>query len=153
MAARLLRWGIKASFRGYLADLDDTLIDLSQGAERTADGGFAWPVVTADGSGVAARGAVRIRAHGGLLDVTLADPVLDLSAAAAALSFGSPAGRTEVARGAVAQEEPLVVALNVTFAGASLLGGIYAAGTPIDDLLVDGEKATARPSASVGSVQ
>ena len=70
-----LAWGIKGSFVDYVERWPGASVDLAPGTGRLPDGGFYF---TPDPDRPAGarwfRGGVRMRAHGGLLDVSLADP-------------------------------------------------------------------------------
>src|SRR5690606_8583207 len=72
-----LRWGFKESFRAYIDG------SIANGEWSTADGAeYATPeFIWRGGSGeipgdVAFRGSVRFTGHGGILDTTIADPVV-----------------------------------------------------------------------------
>lgn len=70
-----LAWGIKDSFVDYVERWPEASVELAPGTGRLPDGGFYF---TPDPDRPAGarwfRGGVRLRAHGGLLDVSLADP-------------------------------------------------------------------------------
>lgn len=80
-----LSWGFKESFRSYISGT------IANGAWETTGGAayetprFSWTIAGGslspdDGTGeIAFSGAVRFTGHGGLLDTTVADPVLSLT--------------------------------------------------------------------------
>lgn len=130
-----LRWGIKSSFLEYLAGLDDVVIETSGGASRGADGTFSWPGEWVQ-SGMSTTGRVLIRAHGGMLELDIADPALALEQERTVLEITQHGRRIIVAtsnqvltRGGVAE-----LALTLTAAGAQAFGGVYPMGTPLDAL-------------------
>jgi len=70
-----LVWSIKGSFLDYVDRWPDTSIEISPGTGRLSDGSFYFtPDPDREPNQWWFRGGVRIRAHGGLLDVSLADP-------------------------------------------------------------------------------
>lgn len=104
-----LQWGVKQSFRGYVEGAGGA-ITVDGGAERTSDGGFSFPVdeaalsLNAEGQleGRASfRGEVSFKAHGGMLNVFLAEPILEISGGEARITVADTPSRkyrTEVAR-------------------------------------------------------
>ena len=104
-----LQWGVKQSFRGYVEGAGGT-ITIAGGTERTPDGSFTFPVdeavlsLNAEGKleGRATfKGEVSFKAHGGMLNVFLAEPILEITAGEAKLTVADTLSRkyrTEVAR-------------------------------------------------------
>ncbi|MFD0854584.1 HtaA domain-containing protein [Actinomadura adrarensis] len=79
-----LAWGVKPSLLAYLAALPDTEVQLEPGSGRLLDGRFYFYLDPSSASGDAGgphrfRGAVRFRAHAGMLDVTVCDPCFESS--------------------------------------------------------------------------
>ena len=143
-----LQWGVKQSFRGYVEGAGGT-ITVAGGAERTADGGFAFPVqdaaitLNADGrpEGRATfQGEVTFKAHGGMLSVFLAEPILEFSGDEALLTVADTPSRkyrTEVARmdlSALSRDDAGSLVLPTTLAmhGIQWLGAHYPLRTPLD---------------------
>lgn len=127
-----LIWGVKASFRDYVKGVSGTV----GGTAPIVDGGFVF----SHRSGLHFSGAVTFRAHGGMLDVTLADPAIE----GGVLSVFDGTERIRVAR--LDWGEPEVVngrsiwkqvRATLTTHGSHLLGGSYAVGTELDRLSVD----------------
>ncbi|MFC7859422.1 HtaA domain-containing protein [Arthrobacter koreensis] len=70
-----LVWGLKESFLAYVAGCPDGSVELSPGTGQLPDGSFYFsPDPDAPAPALHFRGGVRLRAHGGMLDVCLADP-------------------------------------------------------------------------------
>ncbi|WP_176697502.1 HtaA domain-containing protein [Arthrobacter koreensis] len=70
-----LVWGLKESFLAYVAGCPDGSVELSPGTGQLPDGSFYFsPDPDAPAAALHFRGGVRLRAHGGMLDVSLADP-------------------------------------------------------------------------------
>ncbi|MDF2901403.1 MAG: cell wall anchor protein [Phenylobacterium sp.] len=144
-----LSWGVKQSFRGYV-EATGGVIETGAGAERDVDGGFIF--VAAPGEGLTlgddgrpqgqARftGEVRFEAHGGMLKVCLADPILDIGPTGAALTaFDTPARthRMEIAKldlAAITQGDAgeLVIPASLAMDGIQVLGDHYPLGAPLD---------------------
>lgn len=73
-----LVWGLKDSFLAYVAGCPDGTVELSPGTGQLPDGSFYFsPDPAAPPAALHFRGGVRLRAHGGMLDVCLADPRVD----------------------------------------------------------------------------
>lgn len=145
-----LRWGVKARFRDYLAQLDDG-VERRMGEVSDDAGPFTFPLASATDFVADVPvgelwfvGAVHFVGHGGFLNVTVSDPCLRLTATGAVLSVDSaPRGvrerRIDFAHSALGAAEGLtrgswiVRDLILTPVGAELLGGVYASGEPADD--------------------
>lgn len=76
-----LAWGVKASFLRYVASDTTSETTISAGAGELVGGGFYFTPADATATRLAFRGIVSFRAHGGLLRVVIADPVIDLETA------------------------------------------------------------------------
>lgn len=103
MTQSSLVWGVKRSFLRYLSNLPGTQASIADGAASTRDHRFVFPaadpiqsVRTMMGT-VKFEGEVRFTSHGGMLDVMLADPWLEIDGSTARLSFmtNREAGRRE----------------------------------------------------------
>jgi len=136
--ATRLAWGIRASFREYLRGLDDTVVT-SDGA-AVEPGGFVFPSAGTPG---AFRGWVRVTAHAGALDVTLAEPVIETRDGTVVLSARTGAGRIVVARlqdatdaESLTRDGGTVHDVALTLDGAVWLGGVYRPWTRMDPLEV-----------------
>lgn len=134
----VLRWTIRGSFLDYLHALPDVAITID-GVTLDAEG-FAFP---SSGDALGFAGRAHITAHGGALDVTFADPVIDYSSGAALLTADTGDGREPVARlldapvsdefagGGVAQDVAL------TIEGSVWLGAVYAPWARMDPVRVE----------------
>ena len=130
-----LVWGIKTSLLAYVRGMG--------GGEVRTDGvtkepsGFAFP--DAGGSGHAFTGSVSLTAHGGIMDVTLADPAIVPDGEQWLLTVADPddpAARLPLARiAALTPDSGFLVASGTTMTaeGADLFAGPYGPGTPLDD--------------------
>lgn len=82
-----LVWGLKDSFLAYVAGCPDGSVELSPGTGQLPDGRFYFsPDPDAPPEALHFRGGVRLRAHGGMLDVCLADPRVDEASGQSVLS-------------------------------------------------------------------
>ena len=146
---KTLTWGVKQSFRAYVEGAGGT-IEAGAGAARAADGGFIFEAapdssltVDADGK-LAGRGLflgeVQFAAHGGMLKVSLVDPILEITDAGALLTVADHVTRTyrlEAAKldlGAITSEPSGEVSLPAALLmfGCQWLGDHYPAGTALD---------------------
>ncbi|WP_349428877.1 HtaA domain-containing protein [Microbacterium sp. LWS13-1.2] len=130
--AALLVWGVKASFRSYVAGVGGE-ITCSDGAIELPEG-FGFPIrgVEADGT-LAAAGSVVIRAHGGLLNVELRDPRLARTPGGDELSIVGAARRVIVATAAAGDPAATVSpALELHPDAVALFDGTYPPGTELD---------------------
>lgn len=157
-----LEWGIKESFRAYISGT------IANGAWETAGGAtyetpvFRWTdavgtIEAATGLGeVAFVGSVRFTGHGGLLDVTIADPVLRFHGADVEILADIAATDPSGAQVADAQRVPVATAritpsvvrwapgavnaweaigdVTLLETGAVAFGGFYPAGEALDPL-------------------
>jgi hypothetical protein len=149
MPVASLSWGVKQSFRGYVETVGG-VTETDAGAGRAADGGFTFPAapdttlsLAADGTlaGIGRfLGEVRFQAHGGMLKVCLADPILEIGPSGAAVTVADSSARTfrlEIARLDLAATPPgelgeIVIPAALTIEGMQLLGDHYPPGTPLD---------------------
>jgi Htaa len=143
-----LQWGVKQSFRGYVEGAGGT-ITIAGGTERTPDGSFTFPVdeavlsLNAEGQleGRATfKGEVSFKAHGGMLNVFLAEPILEITAGEAKLTVADTLSRkyrTEVARldlVGMSQDEAgnLTLSTALSMDGIQWLGDHYPLRAPLD---------------------
>lgn len=151
--ATTLAWGVKQSFRSYVEAVGGA-IETAAGAERAADGAFVFApapesTLALDAAGAlkgagAFLGEVSFKAHGGMLDVVMADPGLAIDKAGAALTVADSARRTrriEVARldlsaMTTTEDGALVIPAAVTLDGYMLLGDHYPPRTPLDPVVL-----------------
>jgi hypothetical protein len=145
-----LVWGVKSSLLSYLAALPDTEVQLGPGSGRLLDGRFYFsldPSSTVGDTGEPHRfrGAVRFRAHAGMLDVTICDPRFEASGNGTWVMsietwqegqwcrvpfMDCRLSDTDQRDGRVIT---LRVATSLTDAARSLFDDTYAAGEPFDD--------------------
>ncbi|OYU69287.1 MAG: hypothetical protein CFE28_04275 [Alphaproteobacteria bacterium PA2] len=143
-----LSWGVKQSFRGYVEGAGGT-ITIDGGVERTAEGGFIFPVdeaaLTLNAEGqlegrATFRGEVGFEAHGGMLNVFLAEPILEIISGEAKITVADTPSRkyrTEVARmdlTAMVRDEAGALTLPTTLSmdGIQWLGDHYPLRAPLD---------------------
>lgn len=138
-----LSWGVKQSFRSYV-DAAGGTVATGGGAERTPDGGFAFPegpqstlAMGPDGrlQGTGRfQGEVSFSAHGGMLSVVLVDPWIEATEAGLILSVADSAARrlpfATLDAAAMTTEGDLPAA--ITLDGMFLLGDHYPPGTALD---------------------
>jgi hypothetical protein len=145
MRVARLGWGVKQSFRAYVEGSGGT-IEAGDGAQRAADGTFAFDAaadsdlaVAEDGlSGTGRfRGRLAFRAHGGLLSVTLVDPWVEAAGDGWVLSIAeTPTRRTAIAKlGAL---EGGALGAVTTLDGMMILGDHYPPGTVLDPVRLEG---------------
>jgi Htaa len=143
-----LAWGVKSSLMSYLAALPDTEVQLGPGSGQLLDGRvyFSLDPSYRDTEEVHQfRGAVRYRAHAGMLDVTICDPCLELSGDGAWVMSIETWQEGQWCRvpfmdcrlSGTDQRDGSVITLHfatsLTDAARSLFDDTYAAGEPFDD--------------------
>jgi hypothetical protein len=143
-----LEWGVKQSFRGYVEGAGGS-IQVSAGGTRTADGGFAFAAVPGPGLtrvGDALRGVGRFtgevlfQAHGGMLQVFLADPAVEIGPEGAVITVAPEPERDrrmtlailDLAAAAPGAAGELVIPSKLSPDGWQLLGDHYAPMTALD---------------------
>lgn len=152
-ATRLI-WGVKQSFRSYVEATGGT-IAADHGAERVADGAFAFAPAAGGNSGAALgldgsgkphgqsgfSGEVLFQAHGGMLSVRLADPIVEIDAAGGRITVlgDERSGRLEIARlDPLAMTEgdagEILIPASLSMDGSFLLGDHYPPGTALDPI-------------------
>jgi hypothetical protein len=140
-----LSWPVKQSFARYVAASPGGRIVLSDGATVVPGWDLVFAPAQADfdaatGDGeLTFSGSVRYTGHFGVLDVTLRDPVLQLTAGTGTLDVGVGEGRRVLATVSCTSssgigDETVWESLTVTLAppGVDLFAGVYAEGTPLD---------------------
>lgn len=158
--AGTLDWGIKKSFRDYVVGpIAHGTITVSDGAEKTDDGTFAFSVDSGTWDpktkklSVDYDGTVQFTGHDGLLEVTVTDPELDASGdigvltaqvVSKSLEASQPKdyGRIAIAdvdtAGAVSAAGSTLTIKDapatLTDTGAPAFGGFYTAGTALDPI-------------------
>lgn len=146
---KTLSWGVKQSFRNYVEATGGT-IETGEGAERAADGVIVFAAAPDSGLSLDADGKlaghgkflgqVRFEAHGGMLSVFLADPVLEIGPSGATVTVADSEARTyrvEIARLDLAAMTSgaagdLVIPTALTMDGSRLLGDHYPSTTVLD---------------------
>lgn len=148
-----LSWGIKRSFVDYIASLPDGSVSATDGATVSGTSLFCFSPETSDydvarGTGVLRfRGDVRLAGHHGMLLVRLLDPWVTFSSGSGVLSIstGDDGGLDRTAVGFLSPSQPrdaggfLVwdhVDVVVSPDGSELFDGQYAAGQPMDPLVI-----------------
>jgi hypothetical protein len=147
-AVMALVWGVKQSFRAYVEAAGGT-IDMGAGAARQADGAFVFPAARrarlalgADGKPRGRgdfAGDVRFEAHGGMLNVFLADPTVEITEAGGAITVADNEARAM--RGGLAvldldaasrEGAEVVIPTKLSKDGWRVLGDHYPPMTPLD---------------------
>ena len=145
----VLHWGVKQSFRGYVAMMGG-VTEVGGEAVHAADGGFTFAAAPDSDLAVGSDGLlegqgrflgeVRFEAHGGMLKVFLADPMLEIGASGASLTVADSAARThrvEIARldlaaMTTADADDVVIPTALSIDGSFLLGDHYPPTTVLD---------------------
>ena len=142
-----LTWGVKQSFRAYVESSGGS-ISAENGATRLAEGGFEFAPsegndltlgVDLSGRGVFS-GEVKFDAHGGMLAVFMAEPVIEMTSKGLMLSVADAVSRkwrVEVAQldiAAMTRSGPDEVSIptSLTIEGIQWLGDNYPFKTPLD---------------------
>ncbi|OCB22456.1 HtaA domain-containing protein [Mycobacterium intracellulare] len=142
-----LRWAVKRSFLDYVARTPDGRAYVAGGVRANADGEVIFPpaepleaAVATDTRVFAFGGEVRYLAHGGLLHVIIADPVLTVTGDAGVLTVAAVDEEDQPTRielvtftvGVRALESAPTTwessEVRLTADGATVFGGVYSAG-------------------------
>ncbi|MCW2494487.1 HtaA domain-containing protein [Jatrophihabitans sp.] len=138
-----LLWAVKESFLRYLGNMPGSQIGLGGGAEYTESREFRF-TGTDQGERFAFTGAVRFTGHGGMLEVLLVEPVIELSGDTGALTVidvdnppTDPPARVTLAHlERQAADDGLVFATQLADAGVALFNGVYPPGEPLAPLRI-----------------
>jgi len=155
-----LYWGVRGSFVRYVLGNPDGQLYGDDGVETDGEGTFRFPLSSVEHEGedwlLSFRGEVAFAAHGGLLAVRIAQPILELRGGDGTLSVRRGAEYVVIARVRAAQPvavddawlvfPPLPAAL--TAEGVSLFGDVYAEGDGLDPLRIALPASSATPEAS-----
>lgn len=137
----VLRWAIRSSFRDYVKALPDGREVLSDGAVDLADGRIAFPGSIGSQDGSPRRyvfgGSVTFTGHGGLLDVELRAPQIELVTGGRSTVTVLDRATQRWAIAAFTEWRDVdkglqVAAPRLTWTGATALGGVYEAGDHLD---------------------
>jgi hypothetical protein len=130
----------------YLGALEDTQVDLDGGAAMLGMGAFNFPPAgnPVSPGRYAFQGTVRLTAHGGMLAVTLRDPLLDITEGTATLSVDAGTGHPMLLctlEGGTyeALGEDLVWSADHVYlaeSGVATFGGQYQPGQTLDPVLL-----------------
>jgi hypothetical protein len=150
-----LTWAVKASFLGYVNRMGGRITLVEPAYPGAA--GFAFPhapaayrsassaVVDAGERELAFTGGVAFSAHGGMLDVVLAEPVLVFDDKGTLVTLADPARPRSGARVVIATlaggppesaDDTVALAPLLTEDGSALFGGVYPPGEAMDPLFV-----------------
>jgi hypothetical protein len=140
-----LSWTVKRSFVHYVRRAAGQVAVIAPAYPGAA--GFEFPLTGAPSDGqLIFGGGVAFRAHGGLLDVLLAEPAVVFGAGSARLLVGDAGAPLDSARrsciaelaGPADDAPPGLVAMTprLTDAGATLFGGVYPTGSELDPLFL-----------------
>jgi len=130
MSASRLEWGIRDTFLAYL-DAVEAVVE-ADGAERSTDAGIAFPIARIGQRELETTGRFRARAHGGALDLLIAEPAIVRDPDGWAMHWTSHQGRLLGARLLGAGPERLDIGswdfgdVALTAEGAAQFGGNYA---------------------------
>ena len=142
-----MRWAVKESFIHYVRGLEDGTIETFDGAEWK-DGAFVFPGESAGDGGLSFTGGVRFRGFAGMLDVRLAEPMIegdgDSMRLTALVGPESIAARAPIAT-LDATEQPRAgeswsATPALTFEGVRIFGDVYQVGAELAQLVVEPEK-------------
>jgi len=145
----VLRWGLRESLRTYVESLPGGEIEVLDGAQRLASGAFAFPLSPASAGQddldkpLDFDGAVRLTGYNGLMRIEFAQPRLESDGELVTLSVLDSLDE------ALAERIPFATSLasslwltgptrrtanavNLTSAGAALLGDVYTEGSLMD---------------------
>lgn len=148
-----LSWGIKRSFIDYITGLPDGSVSATAGATVAESFMFCFSPESSDydvarGTGVLRfRGDVRLGGHHGMLLVRLLDPWISFTSGSGVLSIstGDGGGHDRTVVGFLSPSKPrdadglLVwehVDVVISPEGSELFDGQYAAGQPMDPLII-----------------
>jgi hypothetical protein len=146
-----MTWAVKSTFLQYLARTPGTQVSVGGGVVYTERGEFRFPcseqIRLGDADVLRFSGDVRFTSHGGLLDVVLAQPAIELSVTTPSMTTGAltfadatgasgPAGRITLAElewadsGAEQTGRPgcFTLSARLTEPGTELFDGIYPPG-------------------------
>lgn len=132
-AVRLL-WGVKESFVAYVVGAEGTVR-----ASGVSGNAYVFERSSEHGDAVRFDGSVAFEAYGGMLAVTITDPVIAHEGDGLVLRVIAGVGAHHtIARLAVRERTPgeVVLSATLTATGTALLGGVYRAGDALDDLHV-----------------
>jgi len=136
-----LLWAVKESFLRYLGTMPGSQIGL--GGVEYAGGEFRFPG-THEGGLLVFTGAVRFTGHGGLLEVLLAEPVIEFAGSDGTLSVidvdsppADPPARITLAHlERQPGDGPLVFTSALADGGVDLFNGVYPPGEPLAPLRI-----------------
>lgn len=152
-APEMLSWAIKDSFLAYVRRSAGTITLVAPA--RPGDSGFEFPLLRPAAGGLLSfGGGVACTAHGGMLDVVFAEPVICFDDDGGWLMLGDrrdpfdPALRLRIARLApgtpcAAPSGAVALRAQLIDAGSALFGGVYPAGAELDPLHLSAELVTA----------
>ena len=146
-----LTWPVKESFLAYVRRMGGrvTIVRPAYPGEH----GFAFPHAPAPGTAqpreLTFTGGVAFSAHGGALDITLAEPVLVADEQGILLTVAAPARPEGGTRAVIAVlagsgltqapgDEAVALVPRLTEDGSALFGGVYPPGETMDPLVVPG---------------
>ncbi|HWA63519.1 MAG TPA: HtaA domain-containing protein [Caulobacteraceae bacterium] len=151
--AATLEWGVKQSFRNYVEAAGGTT-EAGGGVARGPDGSFVFSAAPGEGLSLGGdgriegtgrfEGEVRFEAHGGMLKVFLADPVLEVGPAGAVITVADTPSRTrrvelarlDLAAATAGDDGALVIPAAMAVTGWQILGDHYGPGTPLDPVIL-----------------
>lgn len=148
MTLKGMRWGVKSSFVSYVARMPDGAMSVTGGAVDTDDG-FVFPVRdssefdTRTGSGTLRfEGDLRFRAHGGMMQVRLADPEVLTTEHGAWLSVLDASGKRislcHLGAPRAAEGGGIEIPTALTAEGVPYFNDVYTEGTPLEPIVIRG---------------
>ncbi len=140
-----LEWGIKDSLIAYVKGLSDGVISMNdvtngEGKPFIFDG-VAEPGFDAqknEGT-LAFSGSVNLSGHDGMMQISIVNPLVELSGSTGMLLLSSPSSRTRFAllSQTTSSENSLEFDVRLTNLGSVFLGGQYPAGTYLSPLRIE----------------
>lgn len=134
-----LVWGLRHSFIAYVESLADGVVGATDGAVRDGDV-FRLPGRRISPDEYAFDGVLHFSGHAGVLDVALAGIRIE-AGKVWTLIAGTPVPLVELGDPAVLEDTERGIStqfdvVTLTDDGAALLGGVYSAGAPADQLTI-----------------
>lgn len=148
-AAIELRWGVKASFREYVGEIEGSSQGMLPGPGRFERGLFVFDPdpsatlwVDSEPRVLAYAGAAQFTAYSGLMDVVIRDPWVEFDDAGARLTIAdpaAPAARLHLANLKPAEPQRVrdvfrwgQVSARLAIGGMRVFDGVYAPGSELD---------------------
>jgi hypothetical protein len=146
-----LRWGVKASFREYVGEIEGSSQGMLPGAGRLEDGLFVFDAdpaatrwVDSEPRVLAFVGTAQLTAYGGMMNVVIRDPWVEFDDAGARLTIvdpAAPASRLHLATLKLAEPQIIgdvlrwgKVPARLAIGGMRVFDGVYHPGSELDSV-------------------